>query len=135
MKRYQYIAQQFARVGYFDDVDTARANTILRALEDYVKKHFPRGSGFDNGTSLDVGGTRENRIAFSTAFHHMDTHGGYDGWTEHQIILTPDFRWGFNLRVTGRDRNDIKDYAANCFAHALNEDVGDGLGSVEDIVK
>ena len=50
----------------------------------------------------------------------MDEHGGYDGWTEHKIIVTPSLVYGFELRVTGKDRNDIKDYIAEVMHGALS---------------
>ena len=38
---------------------------------------------------------------------------------EHQIIVTPDLEFGISLRITGLDRNDIKDYLAEVFYCAL----------------
>jgi hypothetical protein len=39
----------------------------------------------------------------------MDENGYYCGWTEHNIILTPNFG-SFDMRITGKDKNGIKDY-------------------------
>jgi hypothetical protein len=36
--------------------------------------------------------------------------------------VTPIFG-GFDIRVTGRNRNDIKDYIAETFDSALNQDI------------
>ena len=44
----------------------------------------------------------------------MNEYGAYVGWTEHDVIVTPAFD-GFNLRVTGRDRNQIKEYIGDVF--------------------
>jgi hypothetical protein len=57
----------------------------------------------------------------------MDEHGGYDGWTEHSIIVTPDLASGFDLRVNGRDRRDIKEYLAEIFGYALDADIDDSV--------
>jgi hypothetical protein len=86
-------------------------------LHSLCSEHMPRGSGFDNGTTLQE--STPNRITFGTAFHHMDESGSYDGWTDHTVIITPDLVHGFNLRITGRDRNQIKEYMHECFAMAL----------------
>ena len=59
--------------------------------EALVKEHMPSGSGFDCGTQLawekmSSGGTTikwNGKLVFKTSFHHMDEHGGYDGWTEY----------------------------------------------------
>ena len=45
-----------------------------------------------------------------THFHHMNDGGFYDGWTEHSVVVTPSLVYGFDTRITGRDRNDIKNY-------------------------
>jgi hypothetical protein len=84
---------------------------------------MPHGSGFDNGTSLDVDASSDTKIVFTTAFHHMNEGGFYDGWTQHSIIVTPNLAIEFNLKVTGRNRNGIKDYIAECFQFQLCEDV------------
>ena len=50
----------------------------------------------------------------------MTEHGYYDGWTEHDVIVTPSLRSpGFSLRITGRNRRDIKEYIADAFHDAL----------------
>jgi hypothetical protein len=56
----------------------------------------------------------------------MDDGGGYDGWTEHTITVTPSFR-GFDLTISGRDRNDIKDYLHQTFDHVLSAHYRDDL--------
>jgi hypothetical protein len=82
----------------------------------------PSGSGFDAGTQVNE--DRSDVLIFTTAFHHMDEAGFYDGWTEHTIRVKPSLAWGFDLKVSGRDRNGIKEYIADMFACWLNEEVG-----------
>ena len=83
-------------------------------LSEIVKSFAPSGSGFDNGTVLNDS-SRRDRLVFSTSFHHMTEHGMYDGWSHHDVVITPSLANGFDLRVTGPDRNDIKDYIADVF--------------------
>lgn len=78
----------------------------------------PSGSGFDNGTQL-LDWTAD-RVRFTTAFHHMDDGGGYAGWTEHTVTVTPTFS-GMAITVSGRDRNEIKDYIGQTFDAWLTE--------------
>jgi hypothetical protein len=52
----------------------------------------------------------------------MNDTGYYDGWTEHTVTVTPSFS-GINIRVSGRNRNDIKDYIHETFSYALRSDV------------
>jgi hypothetical protein len=52
----------------------------------------------------------------------MNEQGSYDGWTEHTVIVTPSLAMGYRLRITGRDRNGIKEYMHDVFNAALNED-------------
>jgi hypothetical protein len=86
---------------------------------DTINAQLPRGSGFDAGSRFLPEDSTQSRLVFETAFHHMDDAGMYDGWTNHQIIVNPSFD-GFDIRVTGRDRNGIKDRIAECFYYALS---------------
>lgn len=83
---------------------------------------LPSGSGFDNGTHIDAPNSSAERIVLKTAFHHMDDNGYYCGWSEHCVIVTPSFD-GFNLRITGRNVRDIKNFVADTFRHALSQKI------------
>lgn len=89
-------------------------------IEQLVKQFMPSGSGFDGGTHFDHNKSHHERLVFVTSYHHMNTHGFYEGWSHHTVIVTPAFD-GFNLRVTGRDRNGIKEYIAETFHYCLSE--------------
>ncbi len=82
----------------------------------------PSGSGFDSGTHLQEWRAKPERIILRTEFHHMDDHGCYSQWSNHTAIITPSFD-GFEMRITGRDYRDIKDYIAEVFDGWLNEPV------------
>lgn len=82
---------------------------------------LPSGSGFNNGSTIDRDSTNK-RIVIETAFHHMNENGYYDGWTHHRVIITPCLSHDFEMRITGRDRNGIKDYIAEQFAHVLRQE-------------
>lgn len=84
-----------------------------------VREHMPSGSGFDNGTTLDVDASSGEKLVFQTAFHHMDEGGSYDGWTEHRVTVRPSLIHGFTLSISGRNRHDIKEYIADTFGAAL----------------
>ncbi len=99
-----------------------RHNSRLDHIE---RNYLPSGSGVDSGTKIDREKSRENRIVLTTAFHHMNEQGCYDGWTEHDIIITPDLFCDFSVRVTGRNRNDIKDYLGGVFSSDLSEEIDD----------
>jgi len=52
----------------------------------------------------------------------MNEHGFYDGWTEHRITVKPSLAFGFELTISGRDRNEIKDYLSDVFYLWLREE-------------
>ena len=85
-----------------------------------VKEHMPAGAGFDNGTTLDLDSSTGEKLVFFTMFHHMHESGFYEGWTEHRVTVRPSLIHGFTLAISGRDRNQIKDYIADCFSAALS---------------
>lgn len=86
---------------------------------------LPSGSGWDNGTRYDHDRSTPNHLVLYGSWHHMDDNGSYDGWTDHEIHVRPSLAFGFDLRVTGRDRNEIKDYLAEMFDAALREECPD----------
>ena len=51
-----------------------------------------------------------------------DDVGMYDGWTEHELHVTPSFG-GIDLRITGRDRNETKGYLYDVYAIALQAEI------------
>lgn len=47
--------------------------------------------------------------------------GMYDGWTQHSIIVRPSFVHGLDITITGKDRNQIKEYLHDVYFSALTE--------------
>jgi len=88
-----------------------------------VKNYLPSGSGVDGGCAIDYDAQRPSRIKIDCGFHHMDEHGYYDGWTQHTIIVEPNFTQWADIRVTGVNRDDIKEYLGDLFHHALHEHI------------
>lgn len=93
----------------------------LNTLEQLVREYMPSGAGFDSGTTLDIGASREDKLVFTTSFHHMDDHGSYTRWTEHTVTVRPSLAFDFVVKVSGRDYRDTKTYIAECFQNALSE--------------
>lgn len=83
-------------------------------IEEMVSE-LPHGSGIDGTNRIEEDRCRSNKLVISIEFHHMDENGYYDGWTEHNVIITPTFS-GIDVQITGRDRNQIKDYLGDVFA-------------------
>lgn len=104
-----------------DPAKADRAEKHTQVLLTLVDNVMPSGAGFDNGTTLDLDKSNGDRLVFTTAYHHMNGGGYYNGWTEHTVTVTPSLLNGIVLRVSGRDRNDIKDYIYECFDSALQE--------------
>jgi hypothetical protein len=101
-----------------------------RRIAALSREHLPSGSGFDSGSSFNLDESRPDRLIFATSFHHMNDSGMYDGWTEHRVIVTPSFVHGFELKVTGRDKRQIKDYIGETFQNVLSAPVR--LSDLED---
>lgn len=122
-KVYQTIAAQQARIERLHNgTEILRTAWLAGAIAQRQKAldMLPSGSGFDMGTTLLS--CTDEAMVFSAPFHHMDENGGYDGWTEHKVYVRATFD-GFDIRVTGSNRNDIKEYIADTFFCALNDEV------------
>lgn len=123
MKIYQQIASSFQAYQnciVFNNVEWQEKHH--QQILDLVEQHFPRGSGFDSGTEFDFEQSTNNKLVFHTSFHHMDDNGFYTKWTDHKIIVTPDFM-GVNLKVTGKNYNWIKEYIEGVFHYSLNTEI------------
>jgi hypothetical protein len=115
----QKIATLFNNYLSWVDTDINKANVFIDEIEDIIREKFPSGSGFNAGTIFNETNSKKNKLMFTTFFHHMDEHGGYNGWTDHDIIVTPDWN-GYNIRVTGKNRNNIKEYISETFCLVLD---------------
>lgn len=83
-------------------------------------QHLPHGSGLDAGVRFDWENSTPEKLIFTTSFHHMDEHGMYDGWTAHSIIVTPSLYFGIHVKITGRNRNEIKEYLSDLFRETFS---------------
>ena len=109
----------------------ARLSCIETGNTEWTDKHeatvemltglLPHGSGIDGQRFVDLERSTGERIVIHVEFHHM-TEGMYDGWTDHDIIVTPSFVTTLDVKVTGCNRNDIKSYLAEMFDCELQED-------------
>lgn len=78
-------------------------------------KNLPSGSGLDNGVKFDWDNSTANKLIFSFGFHHLNEGGFYDGWTQHKLTLKPAFIHGYEMKISGPDRNWVKDYLSDLF--------------------
>ena len=86
-----------------------------KEIEKTVSENMPDGSGFDVGTKLDFLRSTPEKLVFYTEFHHMNETGMYDGWTQHTITVTPSLAFEYTLKISGPNKNDIKEYISQCF--------------------
>jgi len=92
------------------------------AINKYINL-LPHGSGIDAGVKFNFDESKPDKLVFSFGFHHMDENGYYDGWSDHKLIITPDLEYGYKIRITGKDRNTIKDYLYQLFYEYFYYDI------------
>lgn len=111
---------------------TARLNCANCDNPEWFKRHtdtiqqimrdiMPSGSGVDNGR-FDFEASKPDKLVFTCSFHHMDE-GGYAGWSDHRIIITPSLVYGLLIRITGPNRDGIKDYLHDLYSDALTTEI------------
>lgn len=124
---YQFIAHTLCRVqNIAKGGDPKRADGIFNDLGLWVKRNGPSGSGIDMGTAISETSTPA-KIVLGTHFHHMDEHGGYDGWTEHKVTVQASMLFDIDISVGGRNRNDIKEHLHQVYSQWLTSSVDNGL--------
>lgn len=134
MKTFKYLARACgARLRCQASNNQAWFDKWTQQIESALES-FPHGSGFDNGTHIDLDRSNDDCLRFITSFHHMNEGGMYDGWTEHTVTVTPSLGLDFHVKVSGPNRNDIKDYIAECFQSCLNEEINETADSISQSV-
>jgi hypothetical protein len=76
----------------------------------------------------------DEKLVFTTNFHHMDDNGSYVEWTGHTIVVRASLTSTIEIDVKGRNTNDIKDYLWDVFHHALTQETPRKPGEVSDYV-
>ena len=99
---------------WWEGKHTSTLNQILGGL--------PSGAGIDAGSILKK--VEKNRVVFATSYHHMNDAGCYTGWTDHEIIVRPSFSLccGFTLKVTGKNKNCVKEAIEEAFYDYLSKE-------------
>jgi hypothetical protein len=127
-KVYEAISQSItARKRCEESGNTEWFKLHTEGIEKLVNEYMPSGSGIDNGTKIDLDKSHADKLIFWISYHHMNDGGYYDGWTEHTVIVTPALFGSFHIRITGRNRNNIKEYLYDVFAAALEAEIKEGL--------
>jgi len=110
--------RQCEKTGNTEWLDKSEAR--IKAI---VSDFLPSGAGIDSGTELDLDNSAPDKLILTMGYHHMNDGGYYDGWTEHSAIVTPSLGFGFKVHITGRNRNDIKDYLGDVYREALSQEI------------
>ena len=122
MKNYQRIASLLQAVENCERMNNNEwKHKHIEHIEDMCN-NGPSGGGIDSGTEFNWDKSSPYKLFFIVDFHHMNDAGYYDGWTNHEVIVTPDLAMEINLRITGKDRNYIKDYLYDVYHHWLTQD-------------
>lgn len=124
MKLYQKIAQHISHGIAIKNAPGKYpvAQDIFDKTEDEIQNALPSGSGFDDKIRVDYEKSKPDKIVLNANFHHMDDNGYYCGWSYHTIVITPSLEFGFNLKITGQDKRQIKDYISEFTYNFLNEE-------------
>lgn len=113
---YKAIANKFQAMQSCSETWKSRHEDTIILL---VNRYMPHGSGIDTGTRFSFEDSKPDKLVFYFSYHHMNEDGYYDGWTEHKLIVTPNLWSDFDMRITGSNRNDCKEY----FYQTFNEDL------------
>lgn len=116
MKVYEALAQA-ARGGF-----NKEWSVIMEEKIGTIMKGAPSGSGINQGTRIISEKCSREKLVFAVSFHHMTENGYYGGWTEHQVTVTHDLI-GLNIRITGKNRNGVKEYLTDVYWGWLTGDV------------
>jgi len=98
-------------------------DNFIDECEDNIEKlqnFLPSGSGIDSGCKIDIENSGNKKVIITFSFHHLNENGYYDGWTDHKLTAIPTFN-GIELKISGKDKNQVKDYLYELFDYILNK--------------
>ncbi len=117
-------------ISYIEEIDkSAKRGNIVLALEnsDEAKrltwKYMPSGNGIVEGPTISITESTCKKLVFTFKFRHLDSDGQYDGWTRHTVIAKPSSRFGFYVRVSGTDWNNVLSDMEHVFTSALEQEI------------
>jgi len=114
-----------ARAAYVNSLNNGNGEWVTRWRVSLAKlvELIPSGGGIDRGPrTWDDVEISSNAIRFEVGYHHMNENGFYDGWTDHTIVIRPAFD-GVEVRVSGRNRGEVKDMLHQTMEHAFTRHV------------
>lgn len=119
---FQHIARSLQAYKSCKESGNTFAEQHESTIESLVDIYLPSGSGIDAGVKFDIESSKPEKLIFIFSYHHMQE-GYYTKWTEHKLIITPSLANDFNMRITGENYNDVKDYLYETFQYSLSREV------------
>ena len=102
MKLYQAMASKLQAIeNCLKSNNTEWLEKHQESLEELVKYNLPSGSGIDSGNTLDFENSDPNRLIIESSYHAMDEYGGYCGWFDYRVVVTPSLASNINLEIDG----------------------------------
>ena len=111
---------------------------IWREMLSRINKQLPHGSGFDNGSRVNLDKSTPDKLVIDSAFHHMDENGYYCGWSNLTYTVTPSLLFGIDIRLNchgSRLANRDRDYLVECMHHAITRDSPVSYAECRDAVR
>ncbi len=98
----------------FQAKEVCKDSEILDRWEVLIEKilcTLPSGGGF---AGTEVKEVSSKKVILATEFYHVSQNGHREGVTSHRITFTPTLV-GTDIKVSGRNFNDVKSYIAEVF--------------------
>lgn len=111
MKLYQKIAKVLSQKNW------AKKTKELSLLQELL----PNGYGIreHEGLAVILLESTKKRIVIETTYWHPNDSYETSRGTVHQVVITPSFEDEINIRVTGQNENNVKEYLEDIFREAL----------------
>ena len=92
-------------------------------LQQLIEEYLPHGSGIDGEIGVDIDQSTPEKVVIYFEYHLMDENGCYVGWENYELKCTPSFIYGVDIKIKGKNKNDLKDYFYQLFHSALSEEL------------
>jgi len=123
-KIYKILASKSQMLGN----DTNYYSQVESQIEKIMEEHFPKGSGFDSGCTLNLNNPNGINLIINIPYHCMNDDGYYDGWVYPSLMITPSLSQDYNMKLNwhgyrGKYKFLLSDYFYDVFAEVLEKEI------------
>ncbi|MFY7937382.1 MAG: hypothetical protein ACOVOQ_08395 [Flavobacterium sp.] len=122
MKLYKEIARVLGQKNKSLNVIEKELTLFKEVLPIRLNPVIKDGNRIEAGCVISLKSTKK-RIVIDTLYWHTNDSDETSRCTAHQVVITPSFEDEINIRITGKNEDNVKEYLHNIFRESLMSEI------------